>query len=900
MVFNYQWEFMEGGIESKSFNIFVVSEINGAKTYMNEDGLIGLAHYIKNLKENEKPDVFVVNGGVLPEMPINRGGERNKDKLRVIRSGVQDLEGAAAVIKPHIERLSSALPENAAFIYIMGKDDEKNLETLKLDLSRMYMDAVKKIKQKRSENIIEPKIEAIKKEIDAHKEQIKSLSESKTNIPRRIEEAANDHERESLKKELERAKLNFKINSEELDELQERKSLLELLNMQIHTELDKEKIDEMLNETNSQMTEVTRKLNEAKKAEQRTPEETEEYEKLRSDIKAIGNRQKALTKRYNEAVSRTASKELMVNSAGIHMFTGHIPLPKDVNDIVDRLAENNYRTILKNAIGRTRKVTIQEEKLSIYRNKINGFEFNVIITDGLGISSSKYKKSSNTAFVREAYVTFKGMEEEKRKIDNTPLNVLIGSRNGYSSFSMEAWENQSSTVVAALSKGPFFSVAESTKTYLNRVKTDESDGSKMLLDQSASVVQVHGDGSVAHKTLGVPLLKEERIKDDIEQAGAAEQLVKALGEGTHEKVAGHDPELERAILSSKRPSEIKDGDLAYADEKLILSLVPNAKDKMPEAAEEIKVAVITDAHVGNYGSIEMLRAAAKDALNKKVDMLVLDGDNIEGNLGNFKYVERPEANTEIMAEYVGWLKNKGLNEDEIMRAKLERYERQDKNVLSNIDSQAAVFVESVKELILDVVSRGGYVAIISGNHYNKTHRDGQHDEATMLKAHIDMLLDGFEKSGKLPDDWKTHVKTGSGSDIAAETFWFNGIEFNLRHSHPAKEHGIEAFLEAQRSGAQAVVGGHWHESKEVTTKDSVVAEGPTMQNTATNPHNKTLHIPFLSEDKLNGYLFMNMKARDGKLIETTYAPILRDQLKSSEPYWDQFLKERRMMQKVKA
>ncbi len=869
-----------------SFGILVVAEINGAKKHMDVDSLIGLAHYARNMES--KPKLVVLNGGILPEMPVNRGGERNKDALRV--ANVEDLEAAAAVVKPHIERLRNALPE-AEFIYVMGKDDQSNLDTIKLDFARLYLSATRQIKLKRNpHNLFEPKIEALDREIESRKAQVASLEEARANIPRRIDGAANDAERDSLVKELESAKTNLKVNREELQEFVYRKELFVELNTYMHTSLDKESITRLMDETKSRMTEVTTALNEAVQG-------TDDYEELRAEIKNLGSKQRALTKRYNEAVLKEASEELLTASAPIHIFTSNIPVPKPVNDIIDKLANSYYMSTLRNALGRRDEVEIQDDSFKVHEGKKAGsYAFNVVLTDGLEIASGTYKKSSNTALVTSAWIFAQNLGgEANRKIESAPLAVLVGSRNGYSSFSMEAWQAQSNTVVATLAKGPFFSTEQNAASYQKGIKTKESEKSaKMLFDQSASIVTVHGDSTVSHTTLKSQQLRDERIKDDIEEKAALEKLLKRKETLKPEQNEGHDPELERAVVMSMRPSEIEDRRLAYVSEKQLRSTVPHSGDAVPADAERITCAVITDAHIGNNGDTRMLKAAAKDAMGAHV--LVLDGDNIEGNLGNFKYTARPENDMRIMDEYEKWLQGKGLEEGEVTRAKLERYERREKSVISNIDAQAEVFVDAIKDLIFDIASRDGYVAIISGNHYNKTHRDSQHDEATLIRSHIDMLLGGFARSGKIPENWSAdHVKIGSGSDMAAETFELNGVGFEVRHAHPAKEHSIESFLEHKRDGAQVVLGGHWHESKQVVTKGNMVGEGPTMQATATNPYNKLLHIPYPEEDRLNGYLKVELLVKDGEVVGHTYEPRLRDALKVREEHFPEFLKDRKVM-----
>jgi hypothetical protein len=216
-----------------AYNILVVSEINGAKKSMYENGLIGLAHYIRNLPEVDRPNLFVVNGGLLPEMPVNRGGERNKDQLRMVVEGVTNIEGAAAVMKPHMERLLNALAESSEFIYVMGRADQKNIDTIKLDLSNLYLDGVRGIlKDKDDEKSypFEPKINAVDMDIESRKAIVESLKRAETDLIKRISEASDEVQAAKFKEDLKNVTLNMRLNREELKEFEERKDLLNILN----------------------------------------------------------------------------------------------------------------------------------------------------------------------------------------------------------------------------------------------------------------------------------------------------------------------------------------------------------------------------------------------------------------------------------------------------------------------------------------------------------------------------------------------------------------------------------------------------------------------------------------------------------------------------------------------
>ncbi len=340
---------------------------------------------------------------------------------------------------------------------------------------------------------------------------------------------------------------------------------------------------------------------------------------------------------------------------------------------------------------------------------------------------------------------------------------------------------------------------------------------------------------------------------------------------------------------------MKDRELTHADEALLKGLAPNADGKMPESPMKLSVVEFTDVHIGNHGNLEMLRAAAKDALARKPNLLVLDGDNIEGNLRNYKYTARPENDVSIVEEYEKWLKDKGYKTAKVNAEVLSVLKKLRSNAISNIDNQPKVFVDAISELVFDVISRGGMIAIISGNHYNKSHGDSQHDEASILAAHIEMLLDGASKSGNksIPANWRDQIKKGSGSDIAAETFRINGLDVELRPGLAQDDAQVAQAMTSKRSNASLVITGHLHSIREVNNNNTEVVQGPTMQATNTDPFVKTIQVPVSPTNIFTGYLHLDIGVKDGEVSEVAYEPRLRKQLNVKDELFTQFLRDRR-------
>ena len=868
-----------------SFNILVISEINGSKKYMYDDGFVGLAHYVKNLQEQDRPSMLVINGGLLPEIPA-KGGTRNLDKLRVLVDGVKNLDGAAAVIKPHMERLFAAIGPDAEIVYAMGTADQRNIETLRYTLASLFSVAKQNLKRKNADDPFQPRVQETEKGIASREATVQSLLSKEKAINARMSASTKDDERKKLAAELLKNSTNIKINSEELEEFRERKVLLEALRELALASVSPEDIKARLDESTLKQKEANEKLVNALKG-------TEEYEAYQEEAKALGNRVRALSKRLKESVEKGAANDMMANMGNWHRFSGNIPLPRNANDVIDALARSYYISNIRDALGRKREINIQEQSLAIYHRQAGGFEFNVMITDSLNIASGEAMKGSNRTLPTKFYILMQnaGLWNE---VGNSEVNVLISSRNMYTSFSMDPLRDQSTSVLAMLAQSSFIDTQQSTMMYLNKINTTETKQvQKTVLDSSASIVTVNQDGSVVHRTIKSRKLDDEKIKSDREEARKIDYLIEKMQKTAAKPSDAEDAELDVAVVARKRPSEISDRDMPYLNEETIRELSARAKAEKPLEERELGIALITDVHAGNYGDLKLLEAAVKDALPKKPDILVLGGDNIEGDYKSYSRTARPENHIEVIEDYEKYLRKQGVEESEVSRLLVERMKKQGLNVIPNLDQQPSKFVETIESLVADVIQRGGYILIVSGNHPNKT--DGgtsKYDEARQLEATIKQNLRGRRD---LQEGWEEHIKIGTGSDWGAETFNINGkTNVEVRHELSNNEDRMATFLESKRSDSQLVLTGHGHSTREVVNSDGTVVEGACMQERSENPYTKRIHVPSEREDRLTGYLYMRVKLReDGKVTEHTFEPRLRQQLGVDEPKFNEFLRDKK-------
>ena len=437
-------------ISNDSFNIMVVAGFNGAEKYTYESGVIGLAHLLQS-PEAKKPNVFIINGDLLPDMPLNRGGALNQDKLWVVVDGVKNLEAAAAVVKPSMERLLAALPETQ-FLYVTGWADLRNV----IDIKQKYLRA---LAGNHPEDAIVNYLEEAHEEYDAKRDAVVMLQHAVSGLKTRMVDEQDLETRMKLGAELSKARVNLRLGMEEKAEVKYRISLFNLLYDCAFSRISKDTITEMLAENKEKIQTANDRLDHAETG-------SREFAKLSLEVKTLGNTRRKLMRRLKESVDGETAAVSMRKFGSSFRFVGNIPLPKMVNDVISEIAKQ-YMSILKDAFGRKRKVTIQTDKLQVYEKKSGRYEFNLIVTDGLRIGSGSYAASGNTDLVKRAFVVLTNLGgETAAKVDSAPLNVVIGGKKLFTSFALDPWKDQSNTIVATLAKGPFFSTEEATKLYL--------------------------------------------------------------------------------------------------------------------------------------------------------------------------------------------------------------------------------------------------------------------------------------------------------------------------------------------------------------------------------------------------------------------------------------------------
>jgi hypothetical protein len=894
-------------LDQEPYNILVLSELAGGTQYMFRDGLIGISHYIKNAPNKDKPKMAVIIGG-MATIAINRGGPRNEDRLHVIVDGVNNRDELVAVIKQDFKRLLASLPQNCKVVYAFSKNEWQNIEDQKRAFRKLFVKAQSSLIKKNNAfnyNLIDPLIDQIEVEIKTREDILKSLVTERNHM--RKELSKKSAKRAYLTVELANIVRNMRINHEELKDLKERLLLYRNLSNMVYKKIPITNIVEALSKARKEHSAIREKL-------KNTPTDSPEYEVTIKKAKFLGNTIRELTKVRKSAVTSGTVKEMLKTFDRTEIFGGNPPIPKKETDIIHKIVMLEMKSLIKEMSDWDKRVIVQYEKSNVYSKRKGNFSFNVIVTDGLDMASSELKKTSNSSLVPNNFILTTNLGGKvKKKLETTPLNVLVGGKNGYTSYSMVPWADKSMSTLVALAKGPFFDVEKLAQMYISNYKTEDTMAvQKMVLDSTASIIQVFGKDNVTHKLLTKEGLKDERIKADIEQKQALEDVLKRFHTNTNsiesqkkekEKFGLSNPELAKAILSSHLPSEIKDKDLLYADNTLIKSLVPNAYSEMPEAPAEIRVASFSDVHAGEDSDLTLYAAAAEHARKFKPHIIEFRGDVHSGDLGHSKYVPRPETEHGVYEQFENYMRKEGMPEETIKKELLKRFKHQHDNIVWNMDEQLPLlFPNSMKKLLVETLHRGGYIIAVSGNHYQGSKGAEQRDESTAIYNSIMIFLEGYilggEKFGKLPEDWKIRIKRGGGSyvSIGAEKFTLNNTDYEVRHklaNNPAK---IASSNVSKRTLAASIHIGHGHQAVQTITNQTIVTEAPDFQNDTGNPFGKYMASPVAPENKFNGYLQEVIKIKDGELREHVYKPILREQLSVNDKIFTEFLRDKMDMQ----
>jgi hypothetical protein len=849
---------MEVGEEKDSFKILVLSQIGGATKYKSEDNLIGLAHYLDSLSEDSKPDFSIFIGGLIPEIP-RKGSKGNFNKLLAIENGIANIYDAAAVIKPHMERILKGLPASSRVVYAFGEEDFENIRNIEESLIYDY---------NYNPEGIAKRIKVFDEGISSREEIIKSTIESRKALKAQLKNATKE-EKLNLLKELANIEVKLKINNEEKEEFKRIKGLLSNLYTASIMKTDQNIVEKALKETKERLKEVKKEMKRLKGE----GASIEEYNKLKREAKLISDKIRALNHRLNESAENASKEDFSKKEAQALIFTKQIPISKSAAELIHNIVIEQYKSVIKDALGRKRDVEIQINRIGAY--KASGYD--VIIESPKGVYT---QKGTNDY----ASMLYKGIENGMLNVGSKVL--YIRGRSLYTEFKLMPLFNNTDTMLAILNQGPFLDLEKKAMVYNLNINTNETKAiDKALLSSGLSIVTISNQSNQTPKFeyIDAEMLRQERLKSDIEEKARLEELLNMLEAKNFQKNGSEafKPELERAILSNKRPSEIKERELNYADKGLLLSLL-RADAKEADAKEEkpivIKVASLQDIHIGNHTEMSVFEAALEDIAERKPDILLLLGDILEGNLNNYKNVPRQSNRVEDASMFKKFVE-RIVGKEKAKDLLIEYYEEKEKSSIYNIDEQAGILITPMLPIIIEIIKRNGYILIASGNHYNKSEKNWQFDEASRIKDYIKSALSVVKK--ELPEDWEEHIKVAPGSEYGAESFFINykgkEYEIDITHTMPI-DTKLSSSLIRERSNSKVFFCGHYHKPEVVVLNGRVVIYGASMQKSSDNPFLKRIRAAVSESDLFTGYTYSELLLEEGKVANAKIENVLKPDL----------------------
>jgi predicted phosphodiesterase len=840
--------------KKKAISILVIGELGAGSEEFSEDSIIGLAEELRQRKaRGDSPDIVVINN-VLPFIP-KFSTASNDNKLTTLKEGIENLSDASAMIKPHIQRIMDNLSENSKVFYTYGEDDWKNIEGMKKDLRYEYAYPSKKLEETYYlylKEVIDREEIAKTSSVAIHKAE-KDLKAAKANSGK------NSQSYQNKLKVLEDKELDLARTKTEIKELKDIIMLFNDLQTMRTASTDTEELSKMAAEARSELKDIRQSMTSLQKVGK---DSEPEFELLDAKAKAISVRLRTISKRLGDA-SEVAQTEERKKRPGARLGTT-IPMPPEAAKTIDELGEALYRRALGDAFGRRNKVEIMPlnaNRITVAKQDVS---LNLLISHKLGGSAGLAKQSSGAV-----------AQMVGRMLENLHFNpnIVITAHNAATAFGIKPLEHNSKKVMYVLNQGPLWDVAKVFNEAIAGRKTEKTSAeSRGSVDSGVSILTYDKDGQVTREALTHMYLLRKRAENDEREAKLLPSLKKSLG-----KVLADDSiDVTKAVLNegiakAKRPSELNSLDLSSITKEDLASLIKyKTGTKGLGETDGFRLGVFSDVHYGSDCDVSLLEGAVKDAMDKKINLLVLDGDMIEGALGYFKRELRENKRPEIADAYKKFLEAKGLSNAAIDREMDKFYHVYVNNLSRNTEEQAYGLIKRMEPLIQDVISRGGSIIVVSGNHYNKTGRDNEVDEAERLASVIKPYIDGMKASnpGSVPDDWESHIKLIHGGETGAGEMSIGKTNIFAAHK-PVN-------VDRQSNHSDIVVVGHEHDYEERQVGDTFILKMFHMQKSESS-YVQTFGIPI--GKGLNGWGYFDVERNDeGRVIKVVSHPVLRETL----------------------
>jgi hypothetical protein len=656
---------------TKETKVVMIGEFHGGTRAFSMDNLLGTSKVLETMaQEKRSPDMLVINGGLLPTVPIHIS-RRNQDRMRFLAPGINTIEDAAVVVRPHVKRLLSNLEIKTKVVYVLGEEDIENMKFLKDG----------KVSEMKSAKAIALKIESLELERESLRSRLETITHSQKVLEKQMNDIASKLEKETNETKIKK-----------------------------------------LEHTYEKITAKAKKLSkESNKVQRMVKSKERQLLNLKDEIGQLG------------AVKRTKTERLT---------------PEE-NRMLDEEVRGIYFDLIRDIFEGANEIEIFDSRINVFN--LNGIAF------GLG-----HNLSDTSTMAKKSELALKEYIQNKNEIYRLlpPLDILLFSHHPATKCWSGPKQFGDHGVSIIFQQGSFADPKYISDAWNKNIRLPQTDSvNRYHFDSGITLITANTDGSFTFDLIGHQELKKGAHETNNKEN---DELRKRLRGGVNKflkRTQGKDEEngsqqaLEAGYIGSKLPSELSNVQLAQrirlevengVDKREVIDTL--APKKEVHGFHVVRAEVHSDTHIGtgnnldDWSNYELLEACIQDSNERGLpDILVFGGDMVEGALGS-KLNEYVARNYIDQKEFLRRVEERaGLSPKERIAARMEYMQRQ------MYASPVTVIEEQVNRLAplirhaVDVVQNGGDVVLISGNHYNQSHRHEHLDEATHLAKDIRLL-----------------------------------------------------------------------------------------------------------------------------------------------------------------
>ncbi|MBI5159479.1 hypothetical protein HY992_05145 [Candidatus Micrarchaeota archaeon] len=752
-------------LEEKA-RLLVIGEFGGGTKAFSKDNVVGACALLREMrKRGEKVDVLVINGGLVPEVPT-RISRRNQDKMKFLADGINALEDAVCLVKPHVKRLVKAAGEGVRVVYVLGDEDGENLKILKDT----------KIAQLKTAANIQKKVEECDAKVASISARVDAVNESLEGVRVQFKELGKGR-----KKGVEAGRKSFSERHERLS-----KQAKELGKMS-------EKLQRALKKANEEKARLEGELGDL-----RVRRFTNQEEFLPNENKEIDA---MVWEEYKGVLEKVFG-----SACDVEIVEGNVRV-LEVNGLRVALGHN-----ITNTSKVAKKTALHEMTATMAKDELSGL---VEPSDVLVFSHSPGTKCR---FVAQTF----GDAEPKVLLQQ---GGFMDAGALHACWNAKIKVPQTEALKHTVDSGATLVTVNEDGSY-----TFELVGAGQLFREAQAIMnEERGKLEARLKKTDLRTQKGAAGETSARGKDSGKSTAGGKPDASFEKLMEEGSELELAAIRSKLPSELNDDELRTLVEatmkdvrKINAGKVAEELVRVAPVGEEKKLLFefVGDTQVGvgnpldQSSNYERIDAYVKDSQEKGIpDVLVFMGDMAEGSLGGKlnEYIPKAFKSIDEMRRKIDGLDVSAGEKAELMNEFLLRLNYA--NSIHNVDEQ----FEKMRPLIMHavrVLQKGGDVVLISGNHYNQTQRQENFDEATRMAYEI-RLASGIEQN-----DPHIHVLSGGwygGGDAVVQGVPMFGV--HKGRFSPDKVTGLMEHKIGQMKDVFLVAQGHHHDlafGKDVT------------------------------------------------------------------------------------